>query len=190
MDVALNKSQIEQIAGKPVNVISYKNLDKVKDINHLFFDLGSKDKICEMRDGCLIHFQTAHKGKSLMGHWCILVSKGNDIYFFDSYGDYIDDQLNNIDSSYNKRVNQDYPTLSKLLSEAPQKIHYNPYQLQSMDNGSATCGRYCALFLKYFENYKNMDDFAKELMEFKKKGYCLDQLVTDLTDKLAGKKLS
>ncbi len=176
MNVPLSKKQIEQISGKPVNVISYNKLTKIKNIDKLFN---------KYTDGCLIHYQTGHDNNSVMGHWCILTRDKNNINFFDPYGQYIDNQLDNIDESYNQRINQDYPILSKLLGHSPYKIHYNPFPLQSFDNGSATCGRWCAVYLKYFKDFKDIDAFGECLMGYKDI-YDLDELIVKLTDKLAG----
>ena len=131
-----------------------------------------------------------HNRNVKMGHWCILVKYNNNLIFFDPYGDFIDDQLHYIDPEYNELVNQDYPVLSKLLYECPYKVHYNPFRLQKLDENISTCGRHCAVFLKYFKDYPNVDDYAKDLLDFKKNGYDIDELIVTLSDLLANNKLN
>lgn len=183
MDYALNKKEVEKIAGKPINMVRYQDLDNMYDINEIFYDYNNK--ITEPIDCALIHFQTSHNNTGIYGHWCIICRNGKDLYFFDPYGTYIDDQLEHIDPEYNELIGQNYPYLSNLLGYSDYNIHYNPYRLQKF-NGSQVCGRYCGAFARFFDEFDNMDDFGKEFLKYEKKGYDLDKVIIALTDQCAG----
>jgi len=181
MDYGLNRDEVEKIAGKKINMIRYQDLDDIGDIDELFYD--NTKKISKPIDSCLIHFQTHHNNTTIRGHWCMLTKNKNNLYFFDSYGNEVDDQLEHIDPEYNKLIGQNFPFLSKLLHECPYNLYYNPYRLQSLENNSETCGRWCGLFSKHFKEFKDIDDYSKEFLKYKKKGFDLDELVVRLTDK-------
>ena len=111
----------------------------------------------------------------------MLCRNNNDIYFFDPYGTYIDDQLEYINPEYNKLIGQGYPFLSNLLGYSNFNIHYNPHKLQKFNN-SQVCGRYCGAFARFFDEFENMDDFGKEFKKYEKKGYDLDKVIIALTE--------
>lgn len=106
-----------------------------------------------------------------MGHWTCLLVKKKDIYFFDSYGLYFDEQqvYANKDILKSNKLNDEYLTMLLFdLFEKGYRIFRNPYKLQSPK--SQTCGRYVSLFLiynksptefyeKFFKyNYEKPDD--------------------------------
>jgi len=181
MNYSLNKNEVEKIAGKKINMIRYQDLLNIDDIDELFYN--KTKKISKPIDSCLIHFQHSHNNSVISGHWCIITRNKNNLYFFDSYGNFPDDQLEHIDSQYNELVGQGFPFLSKLMHNCPYNLHYNPYRLQSLENNSSTCGRYAGLFSRHFKEFKDIDDFSKELLKYKKKGFDIDELVVKLTNK-------
>lgn len=167
----LNKDDIEQIVGKPVNLIRYKDLDNYNSINELQFPL-------------LIHLQTNHNDGILYGHWVCICKYGNNLSFFDSYGMFPDDGLDYINPNYNILIGQD-GYLSKLLINFNGNIFYNKIPLQSFNNGSETCGNYVAAYIYYYcEEFIDPDNFSKILLKYRKKGYDLDKLIVKLTNYL------
>lgn len=184
MEKALSKGEIEDIIGKNVNMIRYMDIKDFDNVNQLFINNSTSGRIVKPYSKCLLHFQTNHNNNTFYGHWTALYMKGNKIFFFDPYGDVVDDQLDNIDPNYNMIVNQDYPYLSKLLHDSKYNIYYNPYRLQKLQKGINTCGRWCAIFLKYINEYGDIDDFVKVFKNYKKEGYDLDELIVYLTDYL------
>ena len=160
----LNIDDINKIIGYKINMITYDDLDKINNIEELFNkDLGN---------ACLILVRNAPRS----GHWIILVKNNRDITFFDSYGGFIDDQLDYTPVKY-------YPKLSKLLlkylNKNPKRVHYNDYQLQQLKEGVSTCGRWCALYCKFRDI--DIDDFVNIMKKYKKE-VNLDYLVTLLTE--------
>lgn len=125
---------IEYLPG--VNIIQYHSLKDVKKIEDI---LG--------RSGCIILYPVASKTN---GHWVSihLNPKDNKIYFFDSYGGFIDSQL-----KYKcKSIRWDpecTDRLTELLYESPHEIDYNEFQLQSNSKNDTNCGYWCLARLKF-----------------------------------------
>lgn len=175
----INKSttpeDIYRIAGKICNIFTYPELSRFRKIDSLF-KRGNSDvaKMCNLDlpyddKCCVILYMTGPN----YGHWTALCKNKTGINFLDSYGDIIDDQLLKIDK---KIKGQDKKLLIKLLLKCKYTIFYNDIKLQKLNTNIATCGRYCALYLKY--DYLNVDEFTNLLIS-KAKQYKLtpDQLV-------------
>lgn len=163
MDKLLSTNDVIKLIGYPIKMITYDDLEKYNDVNKLFdYNLGNV---------CLILIRNSLN----TGHWVILTKVKDIITFFDSYGGFIDSQLDNTPVNY-------YPNLSKLLvnylNRHPNKVQYNPFQLQRYDSKVATCGRWCALYVQNKD--MPIDDFIK-VMKYYKKKIDLDELVTLLT---------
>jgi len=117
------------------------------------------------------------------GHWCCLTRQTEDpkyITFFDSYGKFIDDTLDSTPIIYK-------PELSDLLyrhleENKKNQVEYNNYQMQQFGDNISTCGRFCILW----SLYKDMpiDNFISILKNIQKKGYNLDQVVTEITNRI------
>lgn len=170
---------IYRISGKKCNIFTYPELVRFRKIDNLFkkgnSDVEKLSKIDLPFDNkcCVILYMTGPN----YGHWTALCKNRYGINFLDSYGDIIDDQLLKIDK---KIQGQDKKLLLKLLTKCKYKIYYNDIKLQKLNENIATCGRYCALYLKY--DYMNIDDFT-ELIKRKSKQYGLtpDQIVCALS---------
>lgn len=139
------------------NLIVYGDLNECKHIDDLFID-----------DSCVILLET----KEDFGHWVCIIKHPNSIEAFNSYGNYIDDDLKYVPKNMKKRLGEDYPTLSLLLYDSGYKIEYNDYKLQSKSSSIATCGYHVIMRIKFKE--MNIDDYAKMLLN---KEYTPDQLV-------------
>lgn len=167
IELALSNVDVEDIVGKQINMIVYDNLNTVGDINDLFIN-----------NCCLISYRWGDN----MGHWCCLRKnkKGNKtiISFFDSYGDFPDDELKKIKLKFNPEIAR---LLLKFRDESDNNlVEYNDEQLQKKQFKVNTCGRWCGLFMKYKD--VSADDFADIFLKYKK--YIdLDELVTELTQK-------
>lgn len=169
MDKYLSNIDVQNIVGHKIGNIIYNEMPKVKNVDDLFIN-----------DCCLILYNWGKEGNAILGHWCCLRrnKKGNKtiINFFDSYGDFIDDQLDNIPIKH-------IPNLSKLLYEFSIRkncyVEFSNRKLQKNDEKIATCGRWCGLFMKY----KNIDidDFGDIFLSYKKI-ISPDLLVTLLTE--------
>lgn len=116
------------------------------------------------------------------GHYCGLLKKGDDLYFYDSYGDFPTDQLKYINPNYRKETDQVKNYLADLMVNSPYRLHYNPYKHQEAKRGINTCGRHCALFLKSEmdpEDYNRLYKSIKKTLKYN--GKYNDKIVTDLT---------
>ena len=82
------------------------------------------------------------------GHWICLKKTGDVISFFDSYGDFPDDQKKFVNSKFLKDSGQKYNIICKMLDEASYycTIEFSDRRLQNMDDLSiATCGLWMLL---------------------------------------------
>jgi len=150
-----------KIAGKKCNVFTYPEIARFRKYSQLFKKKNSP--FSTMDDGyafddnsCIILYLTGDR----TGHWTCVTKNKYGINFLDSYGDVIDDQLKYVDSSI---IGQNKKYLLELLAKAKKPIYYNDLKLQKLNTNIATCGRYCALYLKY--NYMSVDDFMNTLLK-------------------------
>jgi hypothetical protein len=160
MDKLLSTDDIIDIIGYPISMKLYDDLKKVRRIDELFDPTTG--------DACLILVRNGPN----VGHWVVLTYDDGVVTFFDSYGGFIDDQLDHTPIRYR-------PDMSRLLSEYPGHVEYNPFQLQRYAMKVATCGRWCALWV--CKRDMPVDSFG-EVIESFRRYVDLDQLVTILTD--------
>jgi hypothetical protein len=92
------------------------------------------------------------------GHWTLLLRYKNTIEYFNSYGTFPSRELDFISNLQNDFLNQDIKHLNILLTQALShfKIIYNKKQLQKLQSGVNTCGKWCILRIMMLEKY-NMD---------------------------------
>lgn len=110
-----------------------------------------------------------YKSEPKFGHWTMVAKNDGDYNYLDSYGQPIDNPLSYVPNYVNEELGQDKKYLARLLLKAMDKgsdVYYNNAKLQKLDPNVATCGRYCALYLKY--SYMNVDDFAKMIKKISK----------------------
>ena len=161
MDYSLSDTDLRNNIN--ANIVSFSDIKNYNNIDEL---LGFEGK-------CFILYET----KKNMGHWTCLYKFNDTIYFFDSYGNNIDLQLNFIPKQINKSLGQNHKNLIELLYKSPYKIEFNEYQLQKLGNGINTCGRWCLIRLQYpsisvkeFKNLfskKNLGKISPDLMIYK-----------------------
>lgn len=117
-------------------LINYRDLYEYNNILDAF---GHSHKI-------ILFYPTSANNR---GHWTGLLMKEKNIYFFDPYALYPDEETTFSASNIRKQNGLNYHYLLKLLHSASNNgytIYRNPYRLQSPL--SQTCGRYVSLFLK------------------------------------------
>ena len=156
MNHALSKEEVEQLVGEPIKMVTYPELKNYDSLEELF---GNDNKV-------LIMYQSEHGPGFKYGHWCCITRNGDNVYFYDSYGGFIDDQLKHIPRAYRKRTGQIFKELSDLMYHSKyKKLHYNPYKHQGDD--SFTCGRHAGLFMKLNVDpeiyHKIMTDLANKM---------------------------
>jgi hypothetical protein len=162
---ALSNTEILEIINGKANLISYTNIHKYKNLDHL---LGKYD-------ACVILYEL----RPSYGHWCCIFKlDDNTVEFFDPYGIWPDKQKKYIDKKYLKESNQKYPYLTKLMIDSPYVLTYNHYPFQQKKKGVNSCGRWCAIRLLL--RILSLDKFIKLFSNNKK--YSKDFYVTLLTN--------
>jgi hypothetical protein len=152
MSKTLSDSDILNICGGNTNLIRYQDMkiNKVRDINDVLGEHGACVILYEMREG--------------MGHWICVLRRGKDtLEFFDSYGNEPDGQSKFVkDKKFKKKSGEDMPILAYLMKMSKyKKFIYNKKRLQKLESGVNTCGRFCALRIKYRD--VTLNRFAKIL---------------------------
>lgn len=88
-----------------------------------------------------------------MGHWCCLfASNSGRLFFYDSYGCYIDSKIKDYDEAMD-RMHEPHKLEPKLLdlilnSEYADKVNFSEFPMQSETIDTAVCGLYCVFRLK------------------------------------------
>lgn len=159
MEKLLTLDDIEAIIGYPIHMMLYDDLEGVDRIEDVFS--------AETGNVCLLLVRNGPN----VGHWVVLTKDKGGITFFDSYGGFIDEQLDHTPIVYE-------PDLSRLLSQYSGKVNYNPFQLQRYDSKVSTCGRWCAYYVKNRD--VGVDNFVDAFKEYGK-GHDLDRLIVTLT---------
>lgn len=180
----LSKQDIDRIAGSSVPIITAQNKQFI--LNDILNSPVTKYNI-----PFLVHYQTDNFGNIRIGHWaCMIINKyTKDIYWFDSYGIFPDDELHYIDPIYRRRTDQHHRYIGKFLytlMNRGYKIRYNEIPLQRRGDDVATCGRYCGIFIRL--QPLAPESFITYLNKFKPEQYRngYDDIVTKLTSNIIG----
>jgi hypothetical protein len=175
METLLSGQDIYDIIGEEIPIVTSSSIQKASSLLDIF---GDNNK-------ALVLYDSQSNGKNVIGHWCALLYNKDGLSFYDPYGDFIDDQLDFLPPDYRIKTNQIKGGLSKLIYYSPfTKIHYNPHKHQNV-KGSATCGRHCALFLKFGEEPEKYNDFIKSIA--KDIGTSTDEASYLITKRMIGK---
>jgi hypothetical protein len=149
-------------------IVKYGNLDDYKNIEELLDNNDYKIILIESQPN--------------VGHWTCLLRYDKTIEWFNSYGLIPSVDINFIDDTINKHLDQDIRHLNILFDECKDRYEliYNKQRLQKLDNNIATCGRWVLFRILMFNFYKL--DLLKflELISLLKKKYNLqnDELIS------------
>jgi hypothetical protein len=152
----------------PRPIIKYHELADVKDIYELLPEDGSFK---------IILVENRHN----VGHWTALCRTAKQIIYFDSYSNKPDGQLRYIKAFWRKMLGQDDTYLTKLLKNVTDReVVWSDNRFQSLKDGTATCGRWCILFLNMVLNFGyDIPEFEEFIKHYcKELGLTKDQLVT------------
>lgn len=133
--------------------------------------------LTEEKPSCVVLYENNVKIGSVYGHYCCikLNSRDGELYFFDSYGIYPDDQLKH-DNCIDESI---YNSLVEKMYDSPYHLRYNEKKLQGKK--SETCGRYCALFS--LDSTERPERFANYISKLASKcGVTNDKLISFITD--------
>lgn len=160
IDYPLSDEDIKKYFDDKCKILKYNEIDnfKIKENEPLFilYELKSNNN----------------------GHWICINKFNNEIYYFDSYGSYPENELKH--QSQNAIINNLNPKnkVLKWLLEQPEKINYNNYEYQKEGN---TCGKWCCVFSKL---KLNIDNFNKLIKYNKPKEMSNDEYINILFEKL------
>ena len=163
MEVALSGKQMLQLLDNKSNLIQYKDVEKYDNIDTL---LGEYKK-------CILLYHTSQS----FGHWCALYRVGKTVYFFDSYGVMIDDQLKFLPKDLREDLNSNHRYLTELLYKSDYMVEYNEFEFQKKSPLINTCGRWTINRLRYPEI--SIDEYHKLFKDASKK-MPMDELIVQL----------
>ena len=163
LEYPLSDSDIKKII-PGLNIISYPDLN---DMSHI-------DQAFDKEGRCMILYLTENEHT---GHWVCMIKKGRNVEYFDPYGGYKPDEESKwLSKDKLIQLDQDYPTLSKLIRDSNYNLNSNPYKFQKDKNDIATCGRHCVCRL-YFKDL-SLDQYKKQIEDF---GTSPDEYVSAFT---------
>jgi len=152
---ALSNFDILKLLDNKANIVLYPNLFKYRNL----------DEILEPYGCCILLFEARPR----YGHWCAIFKLDDEtVEFFNPYGGYPDDSLDNIPKTFRMKTHQYYPYLSQLMYDSPYKLTYNEFEFQKKGIDTKTCGRHCVVRLlckdlTLYEYVKLMDELCKRL---------------------------
>jgi hypothetical protein len=133
----LSGQDILRITDHKTSIMTYEELENVTSLEEIFKPHGA----------VVILYQTSEN----FGHWVALLNNGDKrLEFYDPYGLNVDEELN-LDNDYNIRTHGGVlqPHLSILIKQGGYKVTYNNVRLQEMLEDVNTCGRYCAMRIRF-----------------------------------------
>lgn len=147
------------------------------------------------RGSCIV---ILYRTKENYGHWTSIYRpmETNKIFFFDSIGNYTDDDLFDKEIfPYNKEVGQTKKILSEKLYNSNFIVEYLDYECQMEDNNINTCGKWTVFFLIFAKmmNIKELNSLKRFLnmikKEYRNNGLLLDDFVNDYIISIINKKI-
>ena len=142
MNVSLDEDDLRHLLGSKTRIIAYPTLARYRRIEDA---LDANGRV-------MILFLTTSKTD---GHWiCIHVSpvQPHTLEFFDSYGLKPDGPRKWLSADELFQLKETRPLLTNLLKDAQERgwnLEYNDHKLQGAGHNVDTCGRHCAVRLKY-----------------------------------------
>jgi len=149
---SLSDTEILNLTNNQCKIISYQDLENYDNIDQVLDPFGAT----------VILYQEKEK----VGHWTVLIKHSNNLLeIFDSLGLALDKELEF--SEYNKKRHggRAIPHLSILIENSKYKIEANTVQLQKDSKDINTCGKYCAIRIKFKE--MRLKDFVNMLQSSK-----------------------
>lgn len=120
----LTGQDLKRMTKNKATVMPYDDLKNVTDIDQIF------------KTQCVIILLNIEGSGQPVGHWVLMIDKGNEIEHFDSYGLNIDEEL---------AKTHEAPYLSNLVGKSRRRVLQSSRQYQRMKEDVDTCGRWCVL---------------------------------------------
>lgn len=131
-NIDLSDTDITKITDDKATIMSYTDLYNIDDIDDAFNNKQNLVLLYEISKG--------------VGHWVALLKRQNNaIEFFDSYALDVDEELNYTQNYYKNGEAH----LTRLLKNSKYHYYVNKTKFQEVKEHSNTCGRHCALRIKF-----------------------------------------
>ena len=171
IDYPLKGRDIMKILNDRTNIIEYKNLYNIENLDDIFIN-----------NSCVILYRSSQD----MAHWCCIFKNKEGLNFFDPYGCIIDNEINEIEKDNPNFSNNYYNNGTKRLIELILKanyeyIIYNEYKLQQLKYNINTCGRHCCVRLLLQD--LTLEEYVNKLLKLSNNKY-LDEVVLKITNNL------
>jgi len=112
------------------------------------------------------------ESKKRSGHWVSLARHGTKLYYFDSYGKGIDEELKLINPFWRKKLQENEKMLLKLVNDSPYDCEYNSVKLQTSKSWDNSCGRFTCFWLLNFLKGQTLDEFLNMVeLEVEQRNY-------------------
>ena len=172
MEVALSDKNIRHALHDDVNIVLYSKLSSLKNLDQLFNGY----------DCCAL----LYLAKKSYGHWTALIKDEpkNIVYYFDSFGETVDEPLTQLTSEQKRLCNEQRNYLSKLIYKSGYNCDFMAEPLQEDRPDIKTCGRWviARCLLKNLTNTEFEDFFKKNPGDT----FTPDEVVTEFTRPLLG----
>lgn len=147
----ISNFDIMEYLNNNVSIIKYSDLNNYKSIDDVF----------KNNDNVVLLYELSDVNN---GHWVALRRDKNKniIYYFDSYGDEIEDELKHASERAKNKVDLTKNKLLLKLIDSDYTIDYNNYKYQKMSKNINTCGKYCCVFI---DSKMSIDEFYKYIKE-------------------------
>jgi hypothetical protein len=132
---AFSGQDMRDLTQDKYKIYRYHELEKFDNIDQVLGD----------NNGAIILYQSTKND----GHWCSLFRNGDTIYFFDSYGFDIDEELKFSEFHMRRHKGVAVLHLSHLIDVSGYKVVSSPYKLQKMADKTNTCGRYAGARIRH-----------------------------------------
>ena len=135
--IPLSGSDIEHITEGKSNIIKYSDLHQYNSIDEVF---EGKESVI------ILYMKTSN-----FGHWCCVFKapwKESTLYFFDSYGYQMDEEIKYSDEQLRIHQGEVVPHLTHLIRKSNYYLEQNDFQYQSKQHDINTCGRWAAVRLR------------------------------------------
>jgi len=159
LSYSYSDSDIRHFLGNDAKIIEYMELKAYNKIDELL----PHDK-----SYVVILIETSRR----KGHWVSLAKNGTKLYYIDSYGKGIDEELKFINPWFRKELRETEKLLTKLVNDSPYECEYNGVKLQTNKDWDSSCGRWTCYWLLNFLRGQTLDEFLNMLdFEVEQKGY-------------------
>jgi hypothetical protein len=131
---AFSGEDMQKLTENKYKIYTYSDLEKENNI----------DDVLGENLGAIILYESSKN----QGHWVSMWRDKNTIFFFDSYGFNVDEDLKfsefNLRQHKGKKVNH----LTHLIDNSNYKVNVNHYKYQTLKNQNNTCGRFSGLRIR------------------------------------------